>query len=266
MKLKLYQIDAFTDRVFGGNPAAVCPLTAWISDDLMQRIAMENNLAETAFIVTREGRVEIRWFTPGVEVDLCGHATLAAAYALFNYESWSGNEIEFFSPRSGRLTVRRDGDVMTMNFPSDIFEEIPKSKSITAGLSVEPVEIFRGKTDYMLVYSHEDDVAAIVPDFEKIARLRCRGVIVTAPGKEVDFVSRFFAPQSGVNEDPVTGSAHTTLTPYWAKRLNRKSLSALQLSPRKGQLWCTDLGGRVEISGKAAPYLRGEISISTEHE
>ncbi|MGC3943520.1 MAG: PhzF family phenazine biosynthesis protein [Chryseolinea sp.] len=261
MTLRIYQVDAFTDHVFGGNPAAVCPLDHWIDEQLMQNIAMENNLAETAFIVNKGGQVEIRWFTPTVEVDLCGHATLGAAYALFQFEGHKGDEINFMSPRSGKLTVRRDGDRLTMNFPADVFSKIQASEGLTAGVSIKPVEVYRGKTDYMFVYENERDVSSVIPDFAEIAKLACRGVIVTAPGNEVDFVSRFFAPQSGVNEDPVTGSAHTTLTPYWSKRLNKNTLSAAQLSGRRGQLVCTNLNDRVEISGSARSYLRGEIEV-----
>ncbi|MEJ1240766.1 PhzF family phenazine biosynthesis protein [Chryseolinea sp. T2] len=261
MTIRIYQVDAFTDHVFGGNPAAVCPLDRWPDDRLMQNIAMENNLAETAFLVRNDSRVEIRWFTPTVEVDLCGHATLGSAYVLFNFEGYKGDEIHFFSPRSGDLTVRRDGDRLTMNFPADLYSRIQPDESLTAGVSIRPLEIYRGKTDYMFVYAKEHDVKTIVPNFSEIAKLSCRGVIVTAPGDDVDFVSRFFAPQSGVNEDPVTGSAHTTLTPYWAKRLSKTTLSAIQLSSRKGQLTCKDLGDRVEISGTARSYLRGEIEV-----
>lgn len=261
MTIRIYQVDAFTDHVFGGNPAAVCPLDQWIDDRLMQNIALENNLAETAFLVNEGTNVGIRWFTPTVEVDLCGHATLASAYVLFHYEGFQGSEINFQSPRSGKLTVRRDGEMLTMNFPADIYSSVPVTDQISAGVSVKPLEIFRGKTDYMFVYGDEQDVKSMVVNMNEIAKLPCRGVIVTAPGKEVDFVSRFFAPQSGVNEDPVTGSAHTTLTPYWSKRLGKRLLRATQLSARQGQLVCRDLDARVEISGTARSYLRGEIEI-----
>ena len=259
MKLKLYQIDAFTDKVFSGNPAAVIPLEAWLPDELMQKIALENNLAETAFIVPDGDEIIIRWFTPSVEVDLCGHATLAAGFVLFNYLKHSGNKINFISPRSGPLQVTKSNNLLTLNFPSDKFIPVVISDEIKAGLSLPPKEAYKGKTDYLLVYESEDQIRQLIPDFNLISKLAARGIIVTAPGNQVDFVSRFFAPQSGVNEDPVTGSAHTTLTPYWAARLKKDILTATQLSSRTGELHCRYLGERVEISGKAAPYLVGEI-------
>ena len=261
IKLKIYQIDAFTDKVFGGNPAAVCPLDKWPEDGLMQKIAMENNLAETAFYVKAENEYQIRWFTPTVEVDLCGHATLAAAFVLFNYENHTDPQINFFSHRSGKLLVSKKDDLLTLNFPSDTIEPINSYKELTDGFNIMPVEILKGKTDYLLVFGNETQITEIIPSFEKIGLLDARGVIVTARGDSVDFVSRFFAPQSGVNEDPVTGSAHTTLTPYWAKRIGKIELSAIQLSKRKGHLMCKYLNDRVEISGQARLYLKGEIQV-----
>ena len=256
---KIYQVDAFTDKVFGGNPAAVCPLASWLDDSVLQNIAMENNLAETAFYVEKDGRYEIRWFTPILEVDLCGHATLASAYVLFFIAGVRGNVVNFHSPRSGELTVTRNEEILTLNFPSDIFNEVPLTEELTSCFSLKPKQAFKGKTDYMLVYDSEDEISKLVAAFDAIVKVDCRGIIVTAPGKEVDFVSRFFAPQSGVNEDPVTGSAHTTLTPYWSERLSKKTMSAIQLSQRKGILQCTYLNERVEISGKGKLYLTGEI-------
>lgn len=259
MKYKIYQIDAFTDKVFSGNPAAVCPLDDWISDELLQNIAMENNLAETAFYVKRKNHFEIRWFTPKVEVDLCGHATLAAAYVLFNFENQTENLINFYSNRSGKLVVTKDNEYLTLNFPSDIFENIPLSDNLKSGFDILPIQALKGKTDYVLVYESENQIKNLKPNLSQIAMLGGRGVIVTAKGNKVDFVSRFFAPQSGIDEDPVTGSAHTTLIPYWAKKLDKIELTAIQLSKRQGFLQCKFLGERVEISGKARIYLKGEI-------
>lgn len=261
MKYKLYQVDAFTDKLFGGNPAAVCPLAEWLSDDILQKIAMENNLAETAFYVGQDDRYEIRWFTPKVEVDLCGHATLAAAFILFNREGHSSDAINFYSPRSGNLNVSRHSDWLTLDFPVDVFHSIPVSSEIISCFDKRPLEAYKGKTDYMLVYEKESDIRDIRPQFDAIAALKARGVIITAKGEHVDFVSRFFAPQSGIIEDPVTGSAHTTLTPYWSEKLNKTEMSAIQLSERKGYLQCKFLGNRVGISGQAKLYLTGEIYI-----
>jgi PhzF family phenazine biosynthesis protein len=261
MKLKLYQVDAFTDKLFGGNPAAVCPLTEWLDDDLLQKIAMENNLAETAFYVKQEDRYELRWFTPKVEVDLCGHATLAAAFVLFHWEGHSGDSINFYSPRSGNLNVSKHSEWLTLDFPVDVFRNTPVSSEIEDCFDKKPIEAFKGKTDYMLVYEKEADMTGITPHFEAISKLDARGIIITAKGEQVDFVSRFFAPQSGIDEDPVTGSAHTTLTPYWAEKLNKTEMTAMQLSERSGYLKCKIQGNRVEISGQAKLYLTGEIFI-----
>jgi len=261
MKFKIYPIDAFTDKVFSGNPAAVCPLDKWLDDKLMQNIAMENNLAETAFYVKAGSEYQIRWFTPTVEVDLCGHATLAAAFVLFNHEIHAEAEIHFYSPRSGKLLVTKQEDSLTLNFPSDTIEFVELSSELTAGFNIMPVEAYKGKTDFMLVFEREFKMERLKPWFEQIAKVEARGIIATAPGYEVDFVSRFFAPQSGINEDPVTGSTHTSLTPYWAKRLGRNELSAIQLSGRKGSLKCKYLNERVEISGQAKLYLKGEIQV-----
>jgi PhzF family phenazine biosynthesis protein len=260
MKLAYYQIDAFTDHLFGGNPAGVCPLSEWLPAETMQKIALENNQAETAFFVGGEGRYQIRWFTPAVEVDLCGHATLASAFIIFHILGFGGPRIELDS-RSGRLSVRRDGDRLTLDFPADETAPVAGPEPLVRGLGVAPLEAYKGKTDYMLVYGAEEDVAGMKPDFALIAGVPARGVIVTAPGRTTDFVSRFFAPQVGINEDPVTGSAYTTLTPYWAGKLGRTELTAAQLSPRGGRLWCRLAGERVEISGQARAYLKGEIEI-----
>jgi PhzF family phenazine biosynthesis protein len=261
MPLPLYQIDAFTNRLFSGNPAAVCPLREWLSDALMQNIAAENNLAETAFYVKQGEHYVIRWFTPAVEVDLCGHATLAAAYVLFHHEGHAGDTIIFDSPRSGELIVKRNGDFITLDFPVDRVRPVEVTEEIRHCFNREPLFAFAGRSDYMLVFEHEEDILSMQPHLERIARLPVRGVIVTAPGKEVDFVSRFFAPQSGINEDPVTGSAHTTLTPYWSERLNKTELTAQQLSERGGSLKCRVAGERVEISGQGRLYLKGLLNV-----
>lgn len=261
MKYKLYQIDAFTDKVFSGNPAAICPLDKWLPDRILQKIAMENNLAETGFYVKFGDKYQIRWFTPTVEVDLCGHATLSAAHVLFNHENFSGNEISFQSLRSGILKVTKNEDQLTLNFPADVYTEVELTKELMSGLNIEPLRAFKGKTDYMFVFENEGQIRRLKPDFTKLAKLGGRGIIVTAPGLIVDFVSRFFAPLAGINEDPVTGSAHTTLTPFWSKELDKTDLEAIQLSARKGYLTCKNLGDRVEISGQARTYLTGEIEI-----
>jgi PhzF family phenazine biosynthesis protein len=261
MKLKLYQVDAFTDKVFSGNPAAVCPLDSWLKDDLLQKIAMENNLAETAFYVKDGDAYEIRWFTPTIEVDLCGHATLASAYVLFNYQNYPGNTIKFQSRRSGVLSVERDADLLKLNFPTDVFNRVELSSELKACVNKTPVEAYKGKTDFMIVFESERDIMDLKPVLDQISILPGRGLIATAPGDNVDFVSRFFGPQSGINEDPVTGSAHTTLTPYWSKRLGKTELTAMQLSERVGHLKCKFLNERVEISGKGKAYLIGEIFL-----
>lgn len=261
MTQKIYQVDAFTDQVFSGNPAAVCPLHHWLSDDLMQKIAMENNLAETAFYVKQNDQYLIRWFTPAVEVDLCGHATLAAAYVLFHHENHQGNTIHFYSPRSGALTVTKSGEVLRLNFPTDVIEPLALTHDLTACFNIKPRLAFKGKTDYLFLFDHEEEIKKLVPALDKISALPARGVIVTAKGDTVDFVSRFFAPQAGINEDPVTGSAHTTLTPFWAKELGKTKLTALQLSQRRGKLQCQYLNDRVEISGQARLYMIGELYL-----
>jgi PhzF family phenazine biosynthesis protein len=260
MKIRLFQIDAFTDKLFGGNPAAVCPLDHWLPDVLMQQIAMENNLAETAFFVRSGDRFEIRWFTPEIEVDLCGHATLASAFVIFTLEHYARPVVEFTS-KSGLLRVFKNGDLLTLDFPADEVVESPAPEGLLKGMGLRPLKIYKGKTDYMLIYSNAAQVANLKPDMQQISKIAARGIIATAPGDDVDFVSRFFAPQSGIPEDPVTGSAHTTLTPYWANKLGRSELSARQLSKRGGLLQCKLAGNRVEISGQAKAYLIGEIDL-----
>jgi PhzF family phenazine biosynthesis protein len=261
MALKMYQVDAFTSSLFSGNPAAVCILDEWPDDVKMQNIASENNLSETAFVVREGERFIIRWFTPGVEVDLCGHATLAAAHVLFEHLRYPEDLIEFHSPHSGRLTVEKSGDLYVMDFPADTPEEIRIPEMVTAALHKSPVKAFQGKSDLMLVFASQSEVETMRPDFSLLAQWDSRGVIVTAMGGEVDFVSRFFAPRTGINEDPVTGSAHTTLTPYWSRVLGKKSLTARQLSARGGELVCENRGERIRISGRAVTYLIGEIFL-----
>jgi PhzF family phenazine biosynthesis protein len=259
-KRTIYQVDAFALEVFQGNPAAVCILDQWPDEAIMQKVANENNLSETAFAVPVKGCYEIRWFTPEMEVELCGHATLATAHVLFNHMGFPADEICFRSFYSGRLNVKRNGDLLTLDFPADKMEEMVVPELIVTALMTPPLKAFRGKTDFMFVFASESEVAKMDPDFGLLSQVGGRGVIVTAPGNEVDFVSRFFAPQTGINEDPVTGSAHTSLTPYWSRVLGKKQLSARQLSSRGGELFCEDKGERVEVSGHAVTYLIGEIN------
>ncbi|MDT0538828.1 PhzF family phenazine biosynthesis protein [Croceitalea sp. P059] len=262
MKLKIYQVDAFTAKVFGGNPAAVCILDGWLPTEIMQQIAQENNLAETAFLVQKNSTFELRWFTPEIEVDLCGHATLASAFVIFNHYGYTEKTIRFYSSRSGELLVtKKDNGWMTMDFPTDQLVALQGNTSIDKAIGLTPLRTLKGKTDYLLIYNSQEEIEAIQPNFHLLDLLDCRGVIVSAPGKNVDFVSRFFAPKCGIPEDPVTGSAHTTMLPYWSKVLGKTQLAAKQLSKRSGDLQCEYLGERVKISGQAVLYLVGEINI-----
>lgn len=261
MNLKIYQVDAFAEQVFQGNPAAVLPLQDWLEDDLLQKIALENNLSETAFYVKEKGQYVLRWFTPSTEVDLCGHATLAAAHVLFNHEGHKGDLINFFSPRSGKLTVKKIGNKMRMDFPKDDVSAIELTDELLKPFDPKPSKAFKGKTDFVLIFEKEEMIKNLVFDLHLISKIQARGVIVTAPGKTVDFVSRFFGPQVGVPEDPVTGSAHTTLTPIWSEKLGKTTLTAIQLSARGGFLACELKEDRVEISGQAVTYMQGEISL-----
>ena len=261
MRTHIYQVDAFADKMFKGNPAAIVILNRWLSDELMQKVAQENNLAETAFVAPLGTNLHIRWFTPTTEVDLCGHATLAAAHVLFNHEDFEGDQVTFHS-NSGELKVISSGDHLTLDFPIDQIEkvvELPELMKLDTKHLVK--EIYKGKTDLMFVLKKEIHIRDYIPNFELIKQLNCRGLIITAPSKDVDFVSRFFAPQSGINEDPVTGSAHTTLTPFWAKRLKKDKLIAKQLSTRGGQLSCEIKSDRVLIGGHCHTYLKGELFI-----
>ena len=260
MRLPIYQVDAFSRSVFGGNPAAVVPLEAWLDEPTMQAIAAENNLAETAFFVREAAGYRIRWFTPGTEVRLCGHATLASAHVLFTKIEPGLGAVEFAS-KSGPLRVARDGDRLVLDFPAWLAEAAPPPAGLVEAIGAAPRESYRATTDVLLVYEDEEAVAALSPDFRELARIDARGVIATAPGRDVDFVSRFFAPAVGVNEDPVTGSAHCALTPYWAARLGKNALRARQISRRGGELDCELAGDRVKIAGRASLYLEGAITV-----
>jgi PhzF family phenazine biosynthesis protein len=257
MKLPIYQIDAFASEPFGGNPAAVVPLDRWLPDARMQAIAQENNLSETAFFVAEKGAYRIRWFTPLEEVDLCGHATLAAAFVLFTELGYRGDMIRFLS-RSGDLKVTGDGQLLTLDFPSQPPLPCAAPGILVEGLGRQPVECHQGE-DYLAVFASQEDIAAIEPDFAVLAKLDRRGVIVTAPAEEYDFVSRFFAPALGVPEDPVTGSSFTQLAPYWSHRLGKPQMTARQVSRRGGDVVCELAGNRVLISGPAVKFLEGWI-------
>ena len=256
----IYQVDAFTNELFGGNPAAVVPLQDWLPTEVMQQIALENNLSETAFIVDEGEHYHIRWFTPKVEVDLCGHATLASASVIFDQLNYPGDQLRFQS-RSGFLEVRKEDSFLVMDFPADPPHPTGPPVGMLEALGIETAEVFKGNTDYMGVVEHESAVARAQPDFAKLGTVEARGVILTAPGEEVDFVSRFFAPGTGINEDPVTGSAHCTLTPYWSQRLQKKTMQARQISERGGALQCTLQDHRVILRGQAVLYLTGQIAL-----
>lgn len=263
MKLPIYQIDAFTSRVFGGNPAAVVMLDEWLDETTMQAIAAENNLAETAFVIPGFESSRLRWFTPALEVDLCGHATLATAHVLFEGIFEDRTHVRF-ETKSGTLAVSRRDGLLWLDFPSRPGEPAVVTEELVEALGVTPVEALRSR-DLMVVLESEDAVRGFTPDLAAIERLDTFAVIVTAPGHEVDFVSRFFAPRAGIPEDPVTGSAHCTLIPYWAGRMGKATLSARQLSLRGGELTCELRGDRVLIGGQTAEYLRGEIRVAAVH-
>lgn len=259
MKIKQYQVDAFASRAFEGNPAAVCPLESWLDDGVLQAIAEENNLSETAFFVPSEKNFKLRWFTPVKEVDLCGHATMAAAHVIFEIFGYTEQVISF-ETRSGELFVEKKGAVLQMNFPASqpTPREIPEI--LAEGLGRRPIEVLAAD-DYLAVFDTEATVRAITPDHALLAQLDLRGVIITAPGVEVDFVSRFFAPKLGIPEDPVTGSAHCELAPYWAGKLGKNILSARQVSKRGGNLACELRGDRVVLSGSAVTFMEAEIAF-----
>lgn len=260
MKLPIYQADAFASGLFKGNPAAVVPLTEWLPDMILQQIAAENNLSETAFFIAEDNHYHIRWFTPKSEVKLCGHATLATAHVLFNELNFQGNSL-LFNSKSGMLTIRKTIDKLQLDFPADIVQPVELNPAFTEALGIRTTATFKGRTDYLLLFESEEMIRSMEPNFHLLKQTDARGIIVTAGGKDVDFVSRFFAPGVGIDEDPVTGSAHTSLVPFWAARLHKTELIAHQLSERGGQLWCTLAGDRVLIAGKAITYLRGEIDI-----
>jgi PhzF family phenazine biosynthesis protein len=261
MRIPLYQIDAFAEGPFTGNPAAVCPLQSWLPDDVMQSIAAENNLSETAFFVAEGEGYRLRWFTPSTEVDLCGHATLASAFVVLGWLNPGRSSVTFQTQQAGKLTVARDGELMALDFPSRPAAPVAMSEPLAAALGRRPGALLAAR-DYLAVYDSAHEIAALSPDFAALAALDRFAVIVTAPGTDgVDFVSRFFAPARGVNEDPVTGSSHCTLVPYWAGRLGKERLAARQLSRRGGALSCALEGDRVTIAGRAVLYLEGTITI-----
>jgi len=261
LRVPIYQVDAFTSDVFSGNPAAVCLLENWISDSILQAIAAENNLSETAFVVPEKDGFELRWFTPTVEVALCGHATLASAYVIFELKGWGEKTLSFQTRKSGRLLVEKRNGLFEMDFPS----RPPTGKSFPGDLvkilGAAPLKVLSSEEDTLVVLDAEQSVRELKPDLTALSGLDCRGVIVTARGEKADFVSRFFAPAVGVPEDPVTGSSHCVLVPYWADVLGKKNLHALQVSRRGGELFCRDRENRVSIAGNAALYLEGTISI-----
>ncbi len=259
MKVPIFQIDAFTSALFTGNPAAVCPLEQWLPDALLQKIAAENNLAETAYFVRSESGYHLRWFTPVVEVDLCGHATLAAAWVIMNELDRKAVSVSFQS-RGGPLSVSRRGDIYTLDFPASMPERLAPNPQLEEALGSPIVELW-GARDYVAVLASEQAVRSVKPSMEKLKGLDRFAVIVTAPGQDYDCVSRFFAPAAGVDEDPVTGSAHCTLAPFWAARLNRNPIRAFQASSRGGEVHCEVLGDRVLLSGTAVKFLEGTINL-----
>lgn len=261
MKIPFYQVDAFSSAVFSGNPAAVCILDGWIDDRLLQSIATENNLSETAYLVQNKNDFELRWFTPTTEVELCGHATLASAFVQFVCLKWNTATIRYQTRKSGQLMVTRKGDIFEMDFPARPAYSQTSPDGLSRALGVTPEKVYGSEEDLMVVLDSEKTVVGVQPDFAALQQINCRGIIITAQGDECDFVSRFFAPNVGVPEDPVTGSAHCVLIPYWATVLDKKDLYALQVSKRGGELFCGLADDRVRISGKAALYLEGTITI-----
>lgn len=262
MRLPLFQVDAFTAEVFSGNPAAVCLLDDWLEDVRLQAVAAENNLSETAFLVRNGDGFDLRWFTPTQEVALCGHATLASAFVLFGCRGWSGEAVRFRTRRSGELVVSKGRDgLLEMDFPARPASAITPPAGIADALRATPRDVLGSTEDLLVVLDDERGVREVIPDFAALERIDCRGVIVTSRGEGCDFVSRFFAPRVGVPEDPVTGSSHCVLAPYWAGVLKRNDLHALQVSKRGGELFCRHAGDRVKISGRAVLYLEGTITL-----
>jgi len=262
MVIPLYQVDAFTSELFRGNPAAVCLLDSWPEDPLLQAIAAENNLSETAFLVPADSDYELRWFTPGTEVALCGHATLASAYVLFEQLAWPGESISFLTRMSGTLHVSRREDLFELDFPTTPVASITPPPVLEEALGVTVEHVFSAGEDVMVVLDDEQQVKDLRPHLTLLSSIECRGVIATAPAAAVDFVSRFFCPRVGIDEDPVTGSAHCALTPYWSERLGKNEMQARQISARGGELYCANAGDRVTIAGRAVLYLSGTILIS----
>ncbi len=262
--LEIYQIDAFTNELFKGNPAAVCPLDEWIDETIMQNIAAENNLSETAFYVKKDNHYEIRWFTPLVEIPLCGHATLATAFVEFNIKNNSNKTLYFKTIDNLKLSVEKKGDLIELDFPTDTVEEIPLEKEFDSLFKHQPVKALKGKYDLILVFENEKQIETLTPDFHKISLIdNYRGIIATSLGNTTDIVCRFFAPNAGIDEDPVTGSAHTSLIPYWSKELGKNTIVSQQISKRTGVLYCQHENNRVKISGEAKLYLKGEIYINS---
>ncbi len=261
MKFPLYQVDAFTPELFRGNPAAVCLLDDWLDDSLLQAVAAENNLSETAFLVRNKAGFDIRWFTPLVEVALCGHATLASAFVVFNHLQWAEKDIRFQTRRSGVLTVSRRGRLLEMDFPARPPSPRGMPNGLDESLGVSPQEVLGSEEDLLVVVDSEQVVRDLRPNLLTLSKVDCRGVIVTAPGSGCDFVSRFFAPRVGVPEDPVTGSAHCVLAPYWSKKTGKTQFHARQVSRREGELVCQARGDRVGIAGEAVLYLVGSVWI-----
>ncbi|MBN1300149.1 MAG: PhzF family phenazine biosynthesis protein [Melioribacteraceae bacterium] len=260
MKLAIYQVDAFTTELFKGNPAAVVPLKEWLPDQTMQNIALENNLSETAFFVNDNNAYHIRWFTPSVEVPLCGHATLATSYVIYNFIDPYAQQITFES-RSGQLIISRDNSIIHLNFPENIPDKTDPPKILLDAMGIDPVEVLLNKS-FLAILADEDQVRQMKPDFTLLSKLKEDGLIISAKGKSYDFVSRYFVPNAGIDEDPVTGYAHTLLTPYWSKKLGKSDLRAYQASERGGEVFVRDLkNGRVQISGKAVLYMKGEIEV-----
>lgn len=262
MKLTIYQIDAFTNKLFAGNPAAVCPLTEWLADDVMLKIAAENNLAETAFFVKRDDVFELRWFTPTTEVPLCGHATLASAFVIFNCLGVETETIQFVSPHSGNLSVARQNEMLILDFPSFQTKECDIPAGLIEALGATPQKTLKASSTWIIShFADENTISAMTPDMTALSKLSAREIIVTAPGKDSDFVVRMFAPKIGISEDPVTGGIQCALTPYWSRILGKQKLFARQISQRGGELFCELKGDRVKIGGNAVLYLKGEITI-----
>jgi len=265
--MQYHVIDVFTDKLFGGNPAGVCLLEWWPHDDVLQSIAAENNLSETAFLVKQDGYYDLRWFTPAIEIDLCGHATIAGAFVLFEEIEKAASEIKFRT-LSGIMAVKRENDLLFLDFPARPVSPCPMYQTFEKAFGVSPVEVFKA-VDFLVLIENEETLRAINPDFLLLKQLKSEakldndsfGIIITAKGSDCDFVSRFFAPNAGINEDPVTGRAHCSLIPFWKERLGKSRMTARQLSKRGGMLFCEDRNERVRIGGKAVRYLRGDIEM-----